>query len=232
MIFLFFFTFRFLLFTYFCTFATEKRMNMQETKTITAYRRGLRTKILMTAMAGFLRCGIRALKMDDVATELGISKRTIYEIFGNKEVLLFEAIKHYYGERSQKLQTKVLYCQNVMEIILVIYRMKVEEFQQTSPNFYADLEKYPQVLEFLEGENQKNRVKYLRFIDRGIQEGFFRSDVNYELSTRFFNSLGNYIMQNKLYMQYSMEDIFKNLIFVTVRGMCTERGVKTLDTFL
>lgn len=232
MIFLIFFTFRFLLFTYFCTFATEKRMNMQETKTITAYRRGLRTKILTTAMAGFLRCGIRALKMDDVATELGISKRTIYEIFGNKEVLLFEAMKHYYGERSQKLQTKVLYCQNVMEIILVIYRMKVEEFQQTNPNFYADLEKYPQVLEFLEGENQKNRVKYLRFIDRGIQEGFFRSDVNYELSTRFFNSLGNYIMQNKLYMQYSMEDIFKNLIFVTVRGMCTERGVKTLDTFL
>ena len=207
-------------------------MNMQEAKTITAYKQGLRTKILTAAMKGFHQRGIRALKMDDVAAELGISKRTLYEIFDKKEDLLFEAMKHYHCERSEKVQMKVMRCRNVMEIILEIYRTKVEEFQQTNPSFYADLEKYPQVMEFLEGENEKNRENFLRFMDRGIQEGFFRSDVNYELATRLFNALGNYVMQNKVYLQYSMEDIFKNLIFVTLRGMCTERGVKTLDTFL
>ena len=232
MLFLSFFTFLFSLFTYFCTFATEKCMNMQEAKTITAYKQGLRTKILTAAMKGFHQRGIRALKMDDVSAELGISKRTLYEIFDKKEDLLFEAMKHYHCERSEKVQMKVMRCRNVMEIILEIYRTKVEEFQQTNPNFYADLEKYPQVMEFLEGENEKNRENFLRFMDRGIQEGFFRSDVNYELATRLFNALGNYVMQNKVYLQYSMEDIFKNLIFVTLRGMCTERGVKTLDTFL
>ena len=51
---------------------------MQETKGITAYKQGLRVKILTTAMVDFRQRGIRGVTMDDVATELGISKRTLY----------------------------------------------------------------------------------------------------------------------------------------------------------
>jgi len=207
-------------------------MNMQETKAITAYKQGLRVKILTTAMADFRQRGIRGVTMDDVATELGISKRTLYEIFDKKEDLLFETLKHYYVERTEWMQMKSLHCANVMEIILAVYRLKVEEFQQTNPNFYSDVVKYPQVLRFLNQENMANREKFQRFIERGISEGFFRSDVNYELATHLFDALGNYVMQNQLYRQYTMEDIFKNLIFVTLRGMCTTRGIETLENLL
>ena len=205
---------------------------MQETKAITAYKQGLRVKILATAMADFRQRGIRAVKMDDVATELGISKRTLYEIFDKKEDLLFEAMKHYYGERTERIRLKVLHCANVMEIILTVYRLKVEEFQQTNPNFFVDLVKYPQVLLFLNQENQSNRTKFQQFIERGIHEDFFRSDVNYELMTHLFDALGNYVIQNQLYRQFTIEEIFKNLIFVTLRGMCTARGATTLDEIL
>lgn len=207
-------------------------MNMQEPKAITAYKQGLRAKILATAMADFRQRGIRAVKMDDVAAELGISKRTLYEIFDKKEDLLFEALKNYFGERTKWMQVKVQHCTNVMEIILAVYRVKVEEFQQTNPNFYADMVKYPQVLRFLNQENQLNRAKFQQFIERGISEGFFRSDVNYELTTHLFDALGNYVMHNQLYRQYTIEEIFKNLIFVSLRGMCTNRGAATLDNFL
>ena len=205
---------------------------MQETRAITAYKKGLRTKILMTAMTDFRQRGIRAVKMDDVAAELGISKRTLYEIFDKKEDLLFEAMKQYYGERRERIRIKVQHCANVMEIILAVYRIKVEEFQQTNPNFFVDLVKYPQVLRFLNQENQTNRTKFQQFIERGINEGFFRSDVNYELSIRLFDALGNYVMQNQLYRQFTIEEIFKNLIFVSLRGMCTARGTATLEEIL
>ena len=207
-------------------------MNMQETKAITVYKQGLRVKILTTAMADFRQRGIRGVTMDDVATELGISKRTLYEIFDKKEDLLFETMKHYYVERTEWMQMKSLHCANVMEIILAVYRLKVEEFQQTNPNFYSDVVKYPQVLRFLNQENMASREKFQRFIERGISEGFFRSDVNYELATHLFDALGNYVMQNQLYRQYTMEDIFRNLIFVTLRGMCTTRGIETLENLL
>lgn len=207
-------------------------MNMQEPKAISAYKQGLRVKILMTAMTDFRQRGIRAVKMDDVAAELGISKRTLYEIFDKKEDLLFETLKHYYVERREKIQVIVQHCNNVMEIILAVYRLKVEEFQKTNPNFYADMVKYPQVLRFLNQENQSNRARFQQFIERGIKEGFFRSDVNYELTTRLFDALSNYVMQNQLYRQYTMAEIFRNLIFVTLRGMCTERGVRALNSQL
>lgn len=205
---------------------------MHETRAITAYKKELRSKILMTAITDFRRRGIRAVKMDDVAAELGISKRTLYEIFDKKEDLLFEAMKQYYGERRERIHMKVQHCANVMEIILTVYRIKVEEFQQTNPNFFVDLVKYPQVLRFLNQENQTNRNRFQRFIERGVNEGFFRSDVNYELSIRLFDALGNYVMQNQLYRQFTIEEIFNNLIFVTLRGMCTARGAATLEEML
>ena len=66
---------------------------MQEKKTITAYKKGLREVILKTAMKAFAEKGIRAVKMDDIAESLSISKRTMYEIYATKEELLYEGVK-------------------------------------------------------------------------------------------------------------------------------------------
>ena len=54
---------------------------MQETKGMTLYKQGLKSTILETAMKLFVKNGIRAVRMDDVASELSISKRTLYEIY-------------------------------------------------------------------------------------------------------------------------------------------------------
>ena len=62
-------------------------MNMQDTKPISAYKQGLRSKIIETALKDFLSRGIRAVRMDDVATELKISKRTLYENGGADSAL-------------------------------------------------------------------------------------------------------------------------------------------------
>ena len=65
---------------------------MQKNNPYTSYRMDLRTKILKCAMMNFRQKGIRAVKMDDIACQLSISKRTLYEIFIKKEDLLFESI--------------------------------------------------------------------------------------------------------------------------------------------
>ena len=90
---------------------------MQETKDISPYKQGLRDKIITSAMMAFAKKGIRQVKMDDVASELGISKRTLYEIFDKKEGLLYEGVKYYLGERRSQMQQKAQDCNNVMEII-------------------------------------------------------------------------------------------------------------------
>lgn len=205
---------------------------MQESREISQYKKDLRDKILETAMRAFAQRGIRAVKMDDVASELSISKRTIYEIFSDKESLLFEGMKKYHAERQALAKEETSQCENVMEVMVAIYRMKVEEFRQTNPLFFVDLVKYPKVSRFLNQQNQQMRKDLLKFMERGIYEGFFREEVNYELAARLFDALGKYVMVNQLYRQYTIEEIFQNLIFVSMRGLCTDKGVKALDSIL
>ena len=207
-------------------------MIMQESKEISDYKKNLRGVILDTAIQAFAQKGIRAVKMDDVAAVLGISKRTLYEIFETKEILLFEGIKKYYAERQEYYRQQTQRCKNVMEVLVAIYRIKVDEFRKTNPQFYADLDMYPKVGRFLNQQNQQMRTDMLKFMDRGIYEGYFRDDVNYELAWRLFDALGKYVMVNQLYRQYTIEEIFQNLVFVTMRGLCTEKGIKALDSIV
>ena len=91
---------------------------MQESKEISDYKKNLRGSILETAMHAFAEKGIRAVKMDDVATALGISKRTLYEIFETKELLLFEGIRKYHAERQEYAKQATQQCKNVMEVLV------------------------------------------------------------------------------------------------------------------
>ena len=207
-------------------------MNMQETRDISPYRRRLKTRIIETAMAAFAEKGVRAVKMDDVASALSISKRTLYEIYATKEVLLCEGLKLYAARREKDLAAMTKDCQNVMEILLTIYKRKIEESQHTSTIFYKDVVKYPMALQFLKDQNEHNRERSQQFIKRGIQEGYFRSDLDYELAGRLFEILGKYIMDNQLYEKYSIQELFHNLVFVSLRGVCTEKGIIELDRII
>ncbi|MCR4581934.1 MAG: TetR/AcrR family transcriptional regulator [Prevotella sp.] len=202
---------------------------MQKIKTISAYKEGLREKILDTAIRSFARRGIRAVKMDDIAAELSISKRTLYEIFENKEVLLYEGVKYVHLQRHKQMEEMTSGCPDVMHILFEVYRMKAEEFRNMCPDFLTDLEKYPRVHRYLVKNNQEQRQRFMKFLDRGIQEGYFRADVNYELAARLFEALGNYIMTMRLFEQFSPEEMFNNMIIVSLRGFCTMKGIETLD---
>ena len=205
---------------------------MQENKNITAYRQMLRERILEKAMNAFARKGIKAVKMDDIAGHLAISKRTLYEIYDNKEVLLYEGVKKYKSQKDAELQQMMSECSNVMDIILRLYQQKVEEFKMTNPLFYADIEKYPRVLEFLDKDKEASHQLFLNILLRGKKEGYFRVDLDYELVSLQFSVMTHYVMTHQLYSEYSLEHIMYNIILVMLRGFCTQKGIEILDEFM
>lgn len=205
---------------------------MQENRNLTAYRQQLYDRILDTAMSAFTKKGIKAVKMDDIAQQLVISKRTLYEIFENKEVLLYEGVRKSKRQRNELLKQMVSECSNVMDLILLFYHKKVEEFKLVNPQFYEDLVRYPRVLVFLEEEKDANHQQFMAFLMRGVSEGYFRSDIDYEVVTWSFSIMSQNIMSSQLYNKYSMEHIMYNLIFVSLRGFCTQKGIEVLDGFM
>ena len=205
---------------------------MQVLRETTAYRASLRERIIEKAMQDFSKHGIRAVKMDMLAKELGISKRTMYEIFEDKETLLFEGIK-VYGERKREyMHSYAEEGHDVIDIIMEAYHMKVEEVRAVNPDFYLDLMKYPRLAQHMKEAQQKSREGFLAFMKRGVDDGYFRPDVNYELVPHIFDALGQYILTNSLVQQYSVEELFSNCFLIALRGFCTDKGLHTIDKLM
>ncbi len=205
---------------------------MQVLRETTAYRASLRERIIEKAMQDFSKNGIRAVKMDTLAKELGISKRTMYEIFEDKETLLFEGIKVYVDRKQEYLQNYAEEGHDVIDIIMEAYHMKVEEVRAVNPDFYLDLMKYPRLDRHMKEVQQKSREGFLAFMKRGVDDGYFRSDVNYELVPHIFDALGQYILTNSLIQQYSVEELFSNCFLIALRGFCTDKGLHTIDKLM
>lgn len=202
---------------------------MQEIKDLSVYRQSLKSKILETAKMAFLTRGIKAVKMDDIASSLSISKRTIYEIYGDKESLLFACIRDGYEKRQAFLRDFSEH-HNVMEIVFEVYRHKVEDLQTVHYSFYEDVSLYPQVMEYIEKMHLNSQHFFISFMQRGVKEGFFRKEVNYELISKMFDSIGRYVAQEGLYAQYPFDELLSNLMLVPLRGLCTAKGIKILDS--
>ena len=205
---------------------------MQVLRETTAYRASLRERIIERAMQDFSENGIRAVKMDTLAKELGISKRTMYEIFEDKESLLFEGIKVYGDRKREYLHSYAEEGHDVIDIIMEAYHMKVEEVRAVNPDFYLDLMKYPRLAQHMKEEQQKSLEGFLAFMKRGVDDGYFRPDVNYELVPHIFEALGQYILTNSLVQQYSVEELFSNCFLIALRGFCTDKGLHTIDKLM
>ena len=200
-------------------------------KSMTPYRESLKERIITSAMHSFAQKGIKAVKMDVIAAELSVSKRTLYELYNDKENLLFEGVRRYHSQKQEEIDEVTRQGDNVMSIILDLYLMKLKELSVTSPLFYRDLTKYPQIMAYMRKDNEKNHDRFLEFMQRGVNEGYFRSEVNYDLIGHLFDAVGSFMMEH-LFEKYRFEELFVNMIFVPLRGFCTSKGVKVLDQFL
>ena len=196
----------------------------------TCYKMELRNRILKAAMTEFLHKGVKSVKMDDIANTLAISKRTLYEIYSNKEELLLEAVRIHEQEfNDHMLQYSLDKNHNVMDIIIEFYKKKLLDIADVSPLFLVELRKYKQVAEYLEKQNAERHNNALLFFHRGVKEGFFRSDLNFDIILKTSSASVNYAMETQMYKNYSITAIMHNTIFLYLRGICTTKGIKELD---
>lgn len=203
----------------------------QDTKNMSEYRQALADKILDAAMKEFTVRGIRAVKMDDLAASLSISKRTLYEIYDNKEDLLVEGVKRYYEAMQENLRRYAAQCSDVMEILVYSFQLKAEEIKQTSPAFYAEIDKYHELLAYFELKHSDHQAQLLKFLERGVDEGYFLRDLNYDFICHIIDEQNRFVMEQQLYRRYSMETVFFNLMSMSLRGICTSKGLAKLDHF-
>lgn len=192
----------------------------------------LRDKIIRTAMRAFAANGIKSITMDDIAASLGISKRTLYEVFHDKESLLIECILKDQREVSGFLADVLANSKNVLEVILVCYQRSIERFHNTNKRFFDDLKKYPEVNAMMTRYRQKDSESTVEFFKKGVSQGIFRDDVNFAIVNLLVHEQLDMLMNTDICNEYSFLEVYEAIMFTYIRGISTEKGAKVLEDFI
>ena len=192
----------------------------------------LRGKIIGVAVRAFMANGIKSITMDDIAASLGISKRTLYEVFANKETLLEECILHEQQATEAYVRDVISSSNNALEVMLKLYLRSLEKFHATSKKFFEDIKKYPHAYELLKNDNKRNSVEAANFFQKGVEQGIFRSDVNFAIVNLLLDEQLNLLLHSDRCASYSFLEVYESIMFTYLRGISTQRGAEELERFI
>jgi len=193
----------------------------------------IKERIIESASELFKTYGIRSVTMDSLANQLGMSKRTIYEVFSDKDELLM-AVLTMMAQQQKDLVKRVL--DDSENSIVAIFRMleiNRDNFQYMSPAFQADLKKYHHdvLIKNADKIEMPDYRNHYQVIEKGIKEGLFRKEINADLVNRCLYNLGRSIMDNDLYPyeEFSRHDVIRNIFINYVRGIATPKGLDLIN---
>ncbi len=182
----------------------------------------------------FLEEGIKAVRMDDIAMRLGVSKRTLYEMFGDKRDLLEQAVIYHYATKRQRLVEQTSNTNNVFEEIFML--LSVMKSEERDAVMIGNLKKfYPEILVSLEDRaRQFTWNEFNRLLDRGIGEGLFVPDMNKELvlMTLVYSTAAIFDKKHDMspaHTGMSMQAAFEYVIINFFRGLATRKGIEVID---
>ena len=170
-----------------------------------------------------------------IADHLGISKRTIYENFKDKNELLKSCIDTAVAEQRRINEEIIRSSSNIIEAIFIFIKNSINTLKRINPVFFFDIQKYyPEIWNVTIQKNEErdfNRIVSL--LNQGVSEGLFREDINVEIIARLNLEQFKLLSNQEIFPEekYAMVDIFENIVINFVRGIVTEKGSEILYTY-
>lgn len=197
-----------------------------------ASRAELRERIILAAVELFTTNGIKSITMDEIAASLGISKRTLYEVFPDKETLLEECVLKSQEEGDRFVQEVKETSGNVLEVLLRCYQRSIEKFHTTNKRFFEDIKKYPKAYELLKNNRNRSSEDTVSFFKEGVTQGIFRDDVNFAIVNQLVRGQLDLLMNSDICNEYSFLEVYESIMFTFLRGISTEQGARVLEDFI
>lgn len=197
-----------------------------------AQRADLKERIIATATEAFTSNGIKSITMDDIANRLGISKRTLYEVFADKESLLKDCILKVQAERDRYLQGVYEQSHNVLEVILAVFQKSIEIFHSTNKRFFEDMKKYPKIYEMMKNSRDSDSEKTMSFFKSGVEQGIFRADINFAIVNLLVREQFDLLLNTEICKEYPFIEVYESIMFTYIRGIATEKGARVLEEFI
>ncbi len=184
----------------------------------------------------YMRNGIKSVTMDDLARELGISKKTIYKHFEDKDHLVCSIIENKIKMEKEMCNNCTTASENALEEMLAVSKSVVENIGNINPSVFYDLQKYHIDAWKIIDEHKWNFVLQMMIenIKRGIDENIYRSDLNFEIIGRQYVVATDMIMNHEIYPwpTFKIDELFEEVMRFQLNGMVNENGRKILNKAL
>jgi TetR/AcrR family transcriptional regulator, cholesterol catabolism regulator len=189
--------------------------------------------ILIKVRELYLKYGIKSITMDDVAHELGISKKTLYLHVTDKNDLVGKIVDNEIQLRMKGIYSCSKLRFNAIEELFEISLFMNKMIREQNPATEHDLKKYyPDHYQKIVKTRRQGMLKYILLnLKNGKEEGLYREDINEEIIAKLYLSRSESTQTNDLFTveEFTSSRLFIELITYHVRGIATEKGISVLE---
>lgn len=193
------------------------------------------TKILNAAVELFRPYGFKTITMDDIARKAGISKKTLYQHFANKNEVVTECVLWYKGKMHELCCTAMEESENAVEAMVRIMGMFDNVNRQMNPIAMLELERFfPEAYQKFREALIENDVEAIREnMERGIEEGLYRVDIDPDFMAKYRMELSLIMFHNSLLvnerrdLQFVGHQISEHFLY----GIMTPKGEKLYQKY-
>ncbi|MBC7426459.1 MAG: TetR/AcrR family transcriptional regulator [Bacteroidia bacterium] len=189
-------------------------------------------KILEHADRIFNKFGIKSITMDDVARELAISKKTLYQHVSDKDDLVMKTVS-WHIEKVRDICDNLDTGKNAIDHIMDIAGFMIKMHQHTNTSLLYDLKKFhPQSYKIFFDHKEHMMFSQIKaHIHLGITQKMFRKDFNVDIVSRLYIGLIEFILSSDsvAMSDYKFEDKYREMIIYHLNGIGTPEGILYLN---
>lgn len=192
-------------------------------------------RIIERARDLFLKLGVRSVSMDDIASQLGISKKTLYLHVSDKDDLVSEVLRHQITQMQSETRQCCDEAANAVDEVFKTMHMVLKQFRNMNPVVVFDLHKYHYNawLEFNKYKNEFLLDMITSNLHRGVKEGYYRSDINIAVLAKFRLEASMIPFNMEVFppSSFNVASVTVTIIENFLYGVSTEKGFKQIEAY-
>ena len=196
----------------------------------------IKERIIAKAREQFFRYGVKSVTMDDIARELGISKKTIYQHFEDKDAIVHQLMMGEMLQDKCEWEDLCKISKNVIEKMVKSMELIKKAFAEINPSTFFDIKKYhPKTWELFQAHKQNFILESIRQeLLEGIEQGFYRPDIKIEILAKMRLEQVELGFDPQMFPpnKFSLIDVELTMLDHFIRGILTSKGLEVYQEYM
>ncbi|WP_421828074.1 TetR/AcrR family transcriptional regulator [Larkinella sp.] len=196
----------------------------------------IKERILLKAEALFWKFGTRSITMDDISRDVGISKKTLYQHFTDKDDIVYQVMLYRLEKNRENVSCYMATAHDPIEEILLASEMMRQHLAEMNPALWIDVQRhYPRAWEVCTEFKEKFLLESIRNnLKRGIEQALYRPEIDVEIMARLRMELIRMAFDTDVFPRgvTAMIEVQIQLLHHFVRGILTEKGILIYNQYV